>query len=153
MKGDLQVRQIKTFNHEEMWYAAAAFHGHECPGLAIGFRAVEYAMGELSLDQYADDDLLTVVGRSFCGVDAFQVILGTTMGKNNLRIIEEEVMSFTVYNKKNGDAIRIVVKPGVMGAGPSSDPAAKEARRREILAAKLEDILLIDEVKIPLADL
>ena len=147
------MRQIKTFNHKKMWEAAAAFHGHECPGLAIGFRAVEYAMGELSLDQYADDDLLTVVGRSFCGVDAFQVILGTTMGKNNLRIAEEEVMSFTVYNKKNGAAIRIVVKASAMGAGPSPDPAVKEARRREILTARLEDILTIEEVKTPLADL
>ena len=32
------------------WEKAAAFHGHTCPGLAIGFKAVEGAIAELGLD-------------------------------------------------------------------------------------------------------
>ena len=28
------------------WEKAAAFHGHTCPGLAIGFKAVEGAIAE-----------------------------------------------------------------------------------------------------------
>ena len=31
------------------WDKVAEFHGHKCPGLAIGFKAAEAAIGELEL--------------------------------------------------------------------------------------------------------
>ena len=33
-----------------LWEQAAAFHGHRCPGLAIGFKAVEGAIEQLGLN-------------------------------------------------------------------------------------------------------
>mgnify|MGYP000912035627 CR=1 FL=1 len=30
--------------NQELWKKCVEFHGHECPGLAIGFRACEAAM-------------------------------------------------------------------------------------------------------------
>lgn len=30
------------------WQRCVAFHGHVCPGLAIGYKAVQIALGELA---------------------------------------------------------------------------------------------------------
>jgi formylmethanofuran dehydrogenase subunit E len=35
------TQSIKSYNE------AVAFHGHACPGLALGYRAAEYAMDAL----------------------------------------------------------------------------------------------------------
>ena len=45
------------------WEKASAFHGHKCPGLAIGFKAVEGAIAELGL---SDDDLPAVDEEIVC---------------------------------------------------------------------------------------
>ena len=37
-------------NENELWEKAAAFHGHVCGGLAIGFQASLYAAKLLKLD-------------------------------------------------------------------------------------------------------
>ena len=31
---------------KEKWLRAADFHGHQCPGLAIGYKAVEAALAK-----------------------------------------------------------------------------------------------------------
>ena len=41
---------------EEMVRQAQAFHGHMCPGLAIGIRAAEVALGDIG--PHAEDDWL-----------------------------------------------------------------------------------------------
>ena len=33
--------------NRELWDKCVGFHGHECPGLAIGFRACEAAVEKL----------------------------------------------------------------------------------------------------------
>ncbi|MCX6690277.1 MAG: FmdE family protein, partial [Methanoregula sp.] len=40
---------------------AVAFHGHSCPGLALGYRAAEYAMKALSAGRSEDEDLVAIV--------------------------------------------------------------------------------------------
>ncbi len=39
---------------------AAAFHGHMCPGLAIGVRAAELALGEIG-PHSSDEEVVAVV--------------------------------------------------------------------------------------------
>lgn len=36
--------------NEALWNRCVAFHGHSCPGLAIGFRAATEALSYLGLD-------------------------------------------------------------------------------------------------------
>lgn len=70
------------------WEKAAAFHGHTCPGLAIGFKAAEGAIAELGLDDTQlpaiDEELVCVTENDACCVDAIQCLLGCTYGKANL---------------------------------------------------------------------
>ena len=67
-----------------LWEKCVDFHGHECPGLAIGFKVALGAIEELGLKFSQDEELLCITENDACGVDAVQVITGCTMGKGNL---------------------------------------------------------------------
>ena len=61
---------------------ATDFHGHWCPGLAIGIRAAEWALKEMG--KAPDEEIVAVVETDMCGVDAIQSLTGCTFGKGNL---------------------------------------------------------------------
>ena len=42
------------------WEKAVSFHGHECPGLAIGVRAVEAAEAKLGIAFSRDEEIVCV---------------------------------------------------------------------------------------------
>ena len=59
------------------------FHGHACPGLALGYRVALCALNQLG-DRASDEELVAVVENNSCAVDAVQVVTGCTFGKGNL---------------------------------------------------------------------
>jgi formylmethanofuran dehydrogenase subunit E len=59
------------------------FHGHMCPGLALGYRVALCALEQLG-DRAADEELVAIVENNSCAVDAIQVFTGCTFGKGNL---------------------------------------------------------------------
>jgi formylmethanofuran dehydrogenase subunit E len=59
------------------------FHGHMCPGLAIGYRAAKIAMERLGSWRAEDEELVAIVENDSCSVDAIQWITGCTFGKGN----------------------------------------------------------------------
>jgi formylmethanofuran dehydrogenase subunit E len=83
------------------------FHGHSCPGLASGYRAAKAAMEALGVTRPEDEDLVAICETDACGVDAIQVIAGTTAGKGNLVIHDHGKHAFTFYNRKDGRAVRV----------------------------------------------
>ena len=54
----------------------AAFHGHVCPGLAIGYRMACAGMDALTSVRSADEELVAIVENDACGVDALQCVTG-----------------------------------------------------------------------------
>jgi formylmethanofuran dehydrogenase subunit E len=54
---------------------AVTFHGHACPGLAIGYRVATLALKELGV-RSRDEELLAIVENNSCAVDAIQFITG-----------------------------------------------------------------------------
>ncbi len=93
------------------------FHGHWCPGLAIGIRASEWALQEMG--KSADEEVVAVVETDMCGVDAIQYMTGCTFGKGNLIYKDYGKNAFTFYFRKNGKAARLVLRPTIYGdAGP-----------------------------------
>lgn len=50
------------------------FHGHMCPGLAIGIRAAEIALREIG-PRAEDEELVAVVETEKCQLDHFCVII------------------------------------------------------------------------------
>lgn len=96
----------------QLWEKCVAFHGHECPGLAIGFRAAQIAMEKLGeMSASSDEEIVCVTENDACGVDAVQVMTGCTFGKGNLIYRPTGKMAFSFFCRKSGKSVRVVLKP------------------------------------------
>jgi formylmethanofuran dehydrogenase subunit E len=148
---------------------AVAFHGHTCPGLALGYRAAVHALAALHAERSEDEDLVAIVENDACGIDAVQVIAGCSVGKGNLILRDLGKHAYTFINRKTGRAIRLVqrrpepaisrIDPGASAlrekvmAGTATQKEAKAFRRRQaaviekILAIPIEDLFIEREVK------
>ena len=89
----------------------AAFHGHVCGCLTIGYKAAQYAIRLLNLTFSDDEEVVCIAENDACGVDAIQVMLGCSIGKGNLLFHMRGKQAFSVYNRKTGKAVRLVLKP------------------------------------------
>ncbi|MBN1429781.1 MAG: TraR/DksA C4-type zinc finger protein [Anaerolineae bacterium] len=86
-----------------------AFHGHMCPGLAIGIRVAEQALLEMG-ERPGDEEVVAVVETDNCAVDAIQFITGCTFGKGNLIHLDYGKSAFRFIRRRDGKAIRIRVR-------------------------------------------
>lgn len=93
------------------WQKAVEFHGHACPGLAIGFMAVEAVKEKMGVTFSWDEELVCVTENDACGVDAVQVLTGCSFGKGNLIYRDTGKQAFSFFNRKNGESLRMIVKP------------------------------------------
>ena len=96
---------------QQLWEKAAAFHGHVCPGLTIGYRAALYAIDLLELTFSKDEQVVCIAENDACGVDAIQAILGCSVGKGNLLFHMRGKQAFSFYNRKTGKAVRLMLNP------------------------------------------
>ncbi len=85
------------------------FHGHLCPGLAIGYRAVLLA-NELGFSKSEDEELIAIVENNSCSVDAIQYMLSCTFGKGNLFFKDYGKQVFTIVKRDSLKAVRISLK-------------------------------------------
>ncbi len=93
------------------WQDCVAFHGHECGGLTIGYKASLYAVELLELTFSEDEQVVCISENDACGVDAVQVMLGCSVGKGNLLFHMRGKQAFSFYNRKTGKSLRLVLKP------------------------------------------
>lgn len=89
--------------NNELWKKCAEFHGHECPGLAIGYRASLYAAELLGIEPSPESGVKCVAGTDKCPVDAVRVILGCTEqnGRLSFDLTGEIVFTFTAPGGKS----------------------------------------------------
>jgi len=93
------------------------FHGHWCPGLAIGIRASKFAIEEIG--KASDEEIVAVVEAEMCAVDAIQYLTGCTLGKGNLIYKDYGKTAFTFYRRRDNKALRLVARREIFGnAGP-----------------------------------
>ena len=97
------------------WNDCASFHGHECGGLTIGYKASLYAIKLLNLEFSADEQVVCISENDACGVDAIQVMLGCSVGKGNLLFHLRGKSAYSFYNRKTGKSVRLVLKPAPAG--------------------------------------
>lgn len=83
------------------------FHGHLCPGLALGYRVAKAALRELGADRPEDEELVAVVENDSCAADAVQYITGCSFGKGNLIFRDYGKHVYTFFNRRTGKGIRI----------------------------------------------
>lgn len=83
------------------WERCIDFHGHQCPGLAIGFRVAMAARKGLGVTSAGDEELVCVAENDSCSVDAIQLLLSCTLGKGNLlyRDRGKQAFSFSSGNR------------------------------------------------------
>lgn len=93
--------------------AVIRFHGHSCPGLAIGIRAAELARQELG--DVSDADMVCIAETDMCGVDAVQFLTGCTFGKGNLIHRDYGKMAFSFFDRKSGRGVRCLLRPEARG--------------------------------------
>lgn len=97
--------------NKNLWKKCVDFHGHECPGLAIGFKAAEAAASILGIGFSLDEEVVCVTENDACGVDAIQVALGCTLGKGNLLFKNTGKQAYSFFCRKSGKKVRLVQKP------------------------------------------
>ena len=88
----------------------AVFHGHSCPGLALGYRVAVAALENLAAKRTRDEELVCVVENSACGVDAVQAVTGCTFGKGNLIFKDYGKHVFTFFHRPSRKALRFSAK-------------------------------------------
>lgn len=94
-----------------LWEKAAAFHGHVCPGLTIGYKAALYAAELLDLEFSTDEQVVCIAENDACSIDAIQVLLGCSVGKGNLLFHITGKQAYSIFNRKTGKSVRLVQKP------------------------------------------
>jgi formylmethanofuran dehydrogenase subunit E len=97
-------------SYPEDFARCARFHGHVCPGLAIGFAAVKAGAEFLGLDAAEDEEIVAIVENDSCAVDAVQVLLSCTFGKGNLVFRDWGKQVFTFFDRKSGKGVRVALK-------------------------------------------
>jgi len=131
------------------------FHGHSCPGLAIGIRASEIGLREVGPSSQ-DEEVVAVAETDMCGVDAIQVLMGCTFGKGNLVHLDYGKNAFSFYRCSDGKGVRVVTRPDVFHR-PEEEmvrlrgkmlkeglTATEKARLNELSAAKVQEIMDAD---------
>src|SRR5512139_980647 len=84
------------------------FHGHSCPGSAIGYRMTRAAMQALGVDRSGDEELVAIVENDACGVDALQCLTGCTFGKGNLIFRDYGKQVYTIFSRRTGRGVRVL---------------------------------------------
>jgi formylmethanofuran dehydrogenase subunit E len=103
------------------------FHGHSCPGLALGYRVAQTALREMKREAISEDEeLVAIVENNSCAVDAIQVMTGCTFGKGNLIFRDYGKQAYTFLRRPSGEAIRISID----FAAPQETEEEKEMWKR-----------------------
>lgn len=115
------------------------FHGHICPGIALGIMAALTGLEEMSILEAVNngmEDMLAIVETNACFSDGVQYISGCTLGNNALiyRDFGKTAVTFALRSRPQG--VRVAVTPefaGIIDAGaPEFFPLMdKVVRRRE----------------------
>ncbi len=131
------------------------FHGHACPGLALGYRVALAAMRWLHSGRSEDEEFVAVIENDACGVDAIQAVCGCTFGKGNLIFRDHGKQAFTFFNRATGEGIRYYAEPVYMDDpdDPEFVALAKIPKRtgseeeafREIMQRRIQRILSMPE--------
>ena len=117
------------------------FHGHICPGLAIGVLAGKYLL-EHGFTFAPNEELVAIVENDNCSADALQVLLGTTFGKGNLIHHDYGKINYYFYNRRTEKGIRLALKTSDF----SDNRLDKNEKIQFLLNAKPEDVFNIDEI-------
>ena len=143
------------------------FHGHMCPGLAMGVQAAQIALREIG-PHAKDEEVVAVVETDMCGVDAIQFLTGCTFGKGNLIHRDWGKNAYTFFRRSDGRAVGIAGRADAWQRDPEhqelfakvrsnqAGPAERarfqelhESQSRRVLALDPDELFEVHEVHGP----
>lgn len=93
---------------EKLLEMTGMLHGHYCPGLALGVKAVSIAFKELGItDNTGMEEIMAVVECNNCFVDGVQFASGCSLGNNALVYKDLGKTAVTFYKRGSSNAVRI----------------------------------------------
>jgi len=125
----------------ETWQRCVEFHGHACPGLAIGYRAVKIAQEKMGTCFSKDEELVCVTENDACGVDAVQFLTGCTFGKGNLVYRDTGKQAFSFFDRRTDKRVRVIFK----GRFSDEEYQDRDAIEKAILTLDADDLFAVAE--------
>ena len=126
---------------DELLEMAGMIHGHYCPGLALGVKAVEAAFRHLGIDDNTGmEEIMAVAECNSCFVDGIQFAAGCTLGNNGLVYKDLGKTAATFYRRGGAEAVRVSVKTYDFTSGSEEERREgdelfeKAVKRRETLS-------------------
>ncbi|MBF0200176.1 MAG: TraR/DksA C4-type zinc finger protein [Desulfamplus sp.] len=148
---------------------AIEFHGHTCPGLAIGIRLSELAMTRLNIHEAKGK--VCVTETDMCALDAVQFLTGCSFGKGNLVHKDYGKSGFTFFNRDTGRGFRALFREDFRESAPDREEmtrlmrkinvgqatdeekrrcdAYREAATQRIMDADLDSLFTTEEIEEP----
>jgi formylmethanofuran dehydrogenase subunit E len=102
---------IRHGDLDGLLHRAEALHGHRCPFLALGVKAGQHAMASLQQENTGREEVVAIVECNNCFTDGIQVVTGCTFGNNALIFHDLGKTAVTVARRRDGAALRLVVRP------------------------------------------
>jgi formylmethanofuran dehydrogenase subunit E len=91
------------------------FHGHLCPELVIGMKACEYAQELLFPNEQPKGRVSVVAENCTSALDAFQVLLGVTVGNQCLKIFDVGKHNYIFSSRDSGRCFILRLKVQYFG--------------------------------------
>lgn len=129
------------------WEQVIEFHGHTCPGIALGYRIAQIANRELSVSDAIDAKVLVTSYTHSCALDAFQIINRATYGRGNLNVIEHNQHIYYFQRKGDSEKLQITIQSDILNHINESEESlsSRERQARNLEAIRL--ILSTDELQ------
>ncbi len=146
-----------------------AFHGHTCPGLAIGIRLSELAIQQLGINKAQKP--VCVAETDMCALDAVQFLTGCSFGKGNLVHKDYGKSGFTFFDRDTEKGFRALFLDSFRSNDPNREILGKlmgkitagtatqaeqeqckslrESDIKRIMDADLEELFSVEEVSTP----
>jgi formylmethanofuran dehydrogenase subunit E len=115
---------------DETLERVVAFHGHLCPGLAMGMHAAAIALREVGANA-PGNEVTAVVETDTCGVDGIQFLTGCTFGKGNLVHRDWGKNVYTFHRRVDGRAVRLRLRPDAWQRDPEHQALGAKVRAGE----------------------
>ncbi len=125
------------------------FHGHTCPGSAIGYKAAKIASEKLNLNSSENEEIVAIVENDSCAVDAIQVVLSCTFGKGNLIFNDYGKGVYTFISRDKSKAIRLAMKNSFnpLDVDPKFSELIKKGKNNSLNSKEKEQFQIIkDEI-------
>lgn len=151
---------MKSF--QELLAAAAAAHGHLCPGQVLGVRMAMLGCSLIGLDDPGSPEqiknLVVYVEIDRCATDAIAHVTGAKLGRRSLKFVDHGIMAATFLNLATGKAFRIVSREDSRELAAKYASEIKNPHQQQLIAYErmsLEELFYVEEVAVavPASDL